>query len=203
MKNISKIGLLSLSVVALAACSNQNQAVTTTNSSAVASQAAAISLEEAKALALKAAGATEASVTNLTTGQDTHMGQAVYEIDFDYQGQEYSYSISQADGSILEQSNEPSDNQAASGTAASSSSASSASAQSAVSTYKVTRDQAQELALKDAGLAASAVTNLVVTEDTENGQAVYEVEFNHNGQEYSYTLDGQTGAVLAKEQDQD
>lgn len=198
MKNISKFSLLSLSVVALAACSNQNQAVTTTNSSAVASQAAAISLDEAKALALKAAGATEASVTNLTTGQDTHMGQAVYEIDFDYQGQEYSFSISQADGSVLEQSNEASDNQAVSGSATSSS-----AANAAVASYKVTREQAQELALKDAGLAASAVMNLLVTEDTENGQVVYDVEFVHNGQEYSYTLDGQTGAVLAKEQDQD
>lgn len=193
MKNIVKLGFISLSLTTLVACSSQTNPATTTVSSAVAPQRG-ISIEEAKAIALKAAGADETAVTNLTMNQDTQMNQAVYEIDFDYQGQEYSYSISQADGSIVEQGMEPVDTvQAVPATSSS----------MAATTALVTLEQAQTIALADLGLDPQAVMNLVVTEDYDNGRAVYDVEFNHQGMEYSYTLDAQTGDILSKEQDSD
>lgn len=180
MKTIVKIGLLSLSLTTLVACGNSSTPVTQSpaTTSQVATSGTAISLDDAKALAFKAAQVSEKDVTNLTVQEDMDNGRAVYDIEFTYQGTEYSYSISAADGSLVEQGAEAAD---------------------ATRTTAVTGDQAKAVALKDAGLTEAAVTNLTVTQDTDDTKTVYDVEFTHQGREYSYTIDATTNAILEKE----
>lgn len=184
MKTIVKIGLLSLSLTTLAACGNSATPVTQSpaTTSQVATSGTAISLDDAKALAFKAAQVSEKDVTNLTVQEDMDNGRAVYDIEFTHQGTEYSYSISAADGSLVEQGTEVAE---------------------ATRTTAVTGDQAKAVALKDAGLTEAAVTNLTVTQDTENTKTVYDVEFTHQGTEYSYTIDATTNAILEKESEKE
>ncbi len=57
-------------------------------------------------------------------------------------------------------------------------------------------DKAKEAALSHAGKAESAVTEMEVKLDYENGMMVYEVEFKADGYEYEYEINAVTGAVV-------
>lgn len=76
-----------------------------------------------------------------------------------------------------------------------------ASSQATSSGVSISSDEAKALVLKAAQIAETDVSNLTLEYDTDNGRAVYDVEFTHQGMEYSYTLDAHTGDVLTKEQD--
>lgn len=170
-----------VAVLSLSACTQtpitQNQS---SPSSQVSGSAGRLSVEEAKAIAFQAAHVTEDAVSNLTVQEELDNGRAVYEIDFIHNGQEYSYTLSATDGSLLEREMEQADTMTATA---------------------VTAEQAKAVALADAGLAEASVTNLTITQDTEQMKTVYEVDFVHEGKEYSYTIDATTGLVLSKEQD--
>ena len=62
-----------------------------------------ITVEEAKKIALKDAGLSESSVTFVKNGKDSDDGIIIFDIDFvDGDGMTHEYSISAADGTILE-----------------------------------------------------------------------------------------------------
>lgn len=63
------------------------------------------------------------------------------------------------------------------------------------SSGEITKDKAEDIALKDAGFNAENVTVKSVTKDVENGKEVYEVEFEADNYEYDYLIDVATGAV--------
>ncbi len=67
-------------------------------------------------------------------------------------------------------------------------------------TPKVSDDQAKEIALKDAGLAETAVSNLTVKLDEDDGQVHYDVDFDDlaNNLDYDYQINAETGAILEK-----
>lgn len=65
--------------------------------------------EEAKAIALREADVTETQVTQLKVRQDRDQGVDVYDVEFNYDGQEYDYEINAETGAILEQKIEPDD----------------------------------------------------------------------------------------------
>lgn len=183
--NIKKMGLLALTILALAACQQPtttvNKTVTETKiTSADADQTISLSLEEAASLALKEAGTTKEAVSNLIMVEDRENGKLVYEIDFDFKGKEYSYTIDATTGAFLEKETEKAD---------------------PVTATKEQLEKAKELALTDAGLTEQEVSNLTVTEDVELIGTVYDVDFTYNQIEYSYTVDLTTNSILEKEQD--
>jgi len=61
------------------------------------------------------------------------------------------------------------------------------------------RKAAEKAVLKRAGFKASQVHDLHTHRDTEDGRAVYEVEFIANGIEYEYKVDAATGEILGWE----
>lgn len=63
----------------------------------------------------------------------------------------------------------------------------------------ITKEQAQEIALKHAGLTADEVQKLEVEKDRENGTIVYEVEFEKDRTEYSYEISAEDGTILHNE----
>ena len=67
----------------------------------------------------------------------------------------------------------------------------------------ITQDQAVDIALADAGLSQTEISNLEVRLDTENGVQVYEVEFNYQNREFSYEIDATNGNILNNEMDID
>ena len=57
-------------------------------------------------------------------------------------------------------------------------------------------ENALAAALSHAGLDSSQVTGTEVEMDCENGVIIYEVEFDHGGQEYEYEIVASTGEIL-------
>lgn len=162
---------------------------------------------QAQEIAYQNAGVSQSDVTYNRVEKDREDGKATYDVDFTTAEGEYSYTIDASTGSIMDREYETytSSSQSASQTSSSSSSSSTASSSSSTTasstvTYKVSDSQAKEIALKDAGLAESAVSNLIVTLDTDDGQVHYDVDFDDlaNNLDYDYQINVETGAIMEK-----
>lgn len=67
---------------------------------------------------------------------------------------------------------------------------------------KLTAEEAEQIALKHAGLAADQVTRLHSEYELEHGVPHYEVEFHHDAWEYNYEIHANTGEILSFEKDE-
>ena len=66
----------------------------------------------------------------------------------------------------------------------------------------VTKEQAQEIALKDAGIAAEDAAWILTKTDYEHGRLVYEVEFiTKDYAEYDYEISAESGVILSFDYD--
>ena len=66
----------------------------------------------------------------------------------------------------------------------------------------ISKTEAEDIALKAAGLTRDQVTRFERTElDRDNRRTVWEVEFNVGATEYDYEVDATTGAVTKSERD--
>ena len=70
-------------------------------------------------------------------------------------------------------------------------------------TDRITKTEAQNIALKDAGLTKDQVRGLKAELDYDNGIAEYDVEFTCNGWEYDYEINAETGQIIFREKDRD
>lgn len=67
---------------------------------------------------------------------------------------------------------------------------------------KISADRAKEIALNHAGVLKEDATFLKAERDSENGKAVYEVEFySKDKKEYDYEIDANTGDILSYDTD--
>ena len=57
--------------------------------------------------------------------------------------------------------------------------------------------------IKDAGIKEKDIRYIKATLDHDDGRAVYEIEFRHDGTEYEYKIDAETGKILDKDVDYD
>lgn len=69
----------------------------------------------------------------------------------------------------------------------------------AVTETKLTRDEAIDIALKDAGLTREQVQDLDAELDRDYGTVHYDVDFEVKDQDYDYEIDADTGNILKKE----
>lgn len=67
------------------------------------------------------------------------------------------------------------------------------------STNKLTRDEAIDIALKDAGLTKDQVRDLEAELDRDNGVLHYDVDFEKDNKDYDYEIHAETGQILRKE----
>lgn len=179
---------------------------------------------EAKAIALREADVTETQVTQLKVRQDRDQGVDVYEVEFNYDGQEYDYEINAETGAILEQTVEAqddtntankatntttTDNTANTGTTSNkdttnNQTANTNNANNASNTNgTLTREEALAVAMKDAGVTEDQIYQLETDLDWEDDYNVqiYEIEFDVEGQEHHYDINAETGAILHHELD--
>jgi uncharacterized membrane protein YkoI len=61
---------------------------------------------------------------------------------------------------------------------------------------QISAENAKQIALADAGLTESDVTELKAELDTDDAVAHYDVDFKAKGMEYDYDIDASTGAIL-------
>lgn len=62
-------------------------------------------------------------------------------------------------------------------------------------------EEAQDIALKHAGLTADQVTALHTEYEIDHGVPQYDVEFHHGGWEYDYEIHADTGGILSYSRD--
>ena len=148
---------------------------------------AIISKEDAKAAAIAHAGVTADSLKDYECELDKDNSAYVYEIDFQSGAYEYEYKINAATGAEIRFHKERDDDYV----------------DSSASAAYISKEEAKAAALTHAGLSADAIRDLEIELDTEKGTAVYEVDFESAGIEYSYKIDAVSGAVLRSEKDTD
>lgn len=64
---------------------------------------------------------------------------------------------------------------------------------------QLTRDEAIDIALKDAGLTREEIQDLDAELDRDDGTVHYDVDFEQNDRDYDYEIDANTGKILKKE----
>ena len=173
---------------------------------------------EAKAVALRDAGLSEAEASALRTRLEFDDGRFQYEVDFYNNGTEYEYLIQAKNGDIIARdidggrnsNNDVQDlpqdtgNQFASDENSSMQPQESVENQpdkegdSTVQSQEVSLDGAKAAALKDAGLSESDVTFKKAELDYDHGTQVYDIEFYTSDIEYEYEIDASSGTVLEK-----
>jgi|GEM_PF-617729 len=65
-------------------------------------------------------------------------------------------------------------------------------------TILYTEPEVLDIALKDAGIQSNEASQVEVELKTQGSARVYEVEFNHGGNEYDYVIHAETGEILSK-----
>lgn len=66
---------------------------------------------------------------------------------------------------------------------------------------ELARDEAIDIALKEAGVSKEDVFDLEAEIDYEKGVKVWQVDFDHGNREYSYNIDFTTGRIVEQDKD--
>lgn len=154
-----------------------------------------ITAEKAENIALSNAGLKRDDVRFERTEFDVDDGVAHYDVEFDYKGWEYDYEIHAVTGAVLSAPKEtrPPDHEII--------------VTDPIPTEpaadKLTAADAEDIALKHAGLKRKNVRFEQTEYDVDDGVPEYEVEFYADGWEYSYEIHAETGKILSSEKDYD
>lgn len=65
----------------------------------------------------------------------------------------------------------------------------------------LSENEAKEIALKDAGVDETAISNYKIKLDTDDGIKQYEIDFDADGYEYDYDIDASSGQILEKDKE--
>ena len=141
-----------------------------------------IGADKAKMFAFVDAGVDPVSAENVRTEFDFEQGHFIYDVEFTANGTEYGYWIQASDGSVVKKKIE----------------LIGAGGSKTGITAAITQKDARKIALEDAGLTEAEVTISAEKLDTENGVAVYEVDFVKGNVKYEYDINATTGAVYSK-----
>lgn len=173
---------------------------------------------EAASIAMEHAGVKEDDALSLRVSQEEEDGVAVYDVEFATADRRYHCDVVRSSGEVLNFSYNAvtsGDDQADDGAAAQTSGTqeSSASAaqtddasaadaqQSTASSGAIDEAQAKSIALEHAGVAESDAAFYRVERDSDDGRAVYEVEFYSGNTEYDYEISAETGEILSYDSD--
>ncbi|MCC8139412.1 MAG: PepSY domain-containing protein [Lachnospiraceae bacterium] len=181
-----------------------------------AAEVTEITLEEAKEIALADAGLTVSEVTFTKADLDHDDNQSVYDIEFYAENVEYEYEIKVNGGEIYSRSKETHavvaeaeavteaavvetvETTPVQVTSGSSSGSGSGSSGTTTTSTAIDLESAKSIALADAGVSASDVTFIKAHQDTDDGVAVYDIEFYSSTTEYEYEIRVSDGAIVDK-----
>ena len=144
-----------------------------------------ITLNEAKAIALKKAALSASQVKFTKAISDTDDGILYYDIEFISGNYEYEFEIRAKDGKITDFDKEKAEVKA--------------SASKPSKSEYITSQKAQSIALSHAKLKAEQVKGLKAEFEKENGLAVFEVEFEYGKYEYEYKINAENGKIILAE----
>lgn len=173
---------------------------------------------EAASIAMEHAGVKEDDALSLRVSQEEEDGVAVYDVEFATADRRYHCDVVRSSGEVLNFSYnavtsgddqaddgaaaQTSGTQESSASAAQTDNASAADAQqSTASSGAIDEAQARSIALEHAGVAESDAKFYRVERDSDDGRAVYEVEFYSGNTEYDYEISAETGEILSYDSD--
>ena len=160
---------------------------------------------EAASIAMEHAGVKEDDALSLRVSQEEEDGVAVYDVEFATADRRYHCDVVRSSGEVLNYAYNAvtsGDDQADDGAAAQTDDASASSAQqSTASSGAIDEAQARSIALEHAGVAESDAAFYRVERDSDDGRAVYEVEFYSGNTEYDYEISAETGEILSYDSD--
>lgn len=125
------------------------------------------------------AGVDSADARAVSVDYERFQDKFVYEVEFTAGDTEYEYKIDAEDGSVVKKESRtvlPLDD----------------------GSPAVTLEEAQAIALADAGLAQEQVELTGAELGTEQGMPVYQIKFRADNTEYAYQINAQTGRVYSK-----
>ena len=173
-----------------------------------------ITKAEAKIVALKDAGLSEAEASALRTRLEFDDGRFQYEVDFYNNGTEYEYLIQAKNGEIIakdidgkgngnpdmqDAGNQPSaDENSSVQPREDAENQPAANGNNTAQPQEDSLDEAKAAALRDAGLSDSDVTFKKTELDHSHGTQVYDIEFYTSDTKYDYEIDASNGTVLEK-----
>ena len=187
---------------------------------ATATVTASITVEEAKKIAFADAGVTEAEATIVKAELDYDDGLSVYDVEFTVDNVEYEYEVNANTGAIYSKSKETkvaaetnaetgntteaateaanAENTESTTDNTSTTSGTTSSTGGTTTTTQIALDEAKKIALADAGVSASNVTFTKAKKDTDDGVAIYDIEFTTSTKEYEYEIKASDGTILDK-----
>ncbi len=148
-----------------------------------------ISKSKAKKAALSHAGVKSSDATFDRIELDKDDGKKYYEIEFKAKGYEYDYEIDAQSGAVLKSDKEKDEDYV--------------DLSSKATSTKISKSAAKKAAFKHAGVKESEVHDLSVEYDEDDGQKIYEIEFNSGNTEYSYEINAVDGSVISHEKEID
>lgn len=138
-----------------------------------------IESKTAQAAALDAAQLNLNDVENIKVGLEKANGQDYYEVVFKSGGQVYEYDVDAVSGKVIN-SRVP---------------------EKKADSDLLTAEEAQAIALKDAGLSKAQVKFVKAELERDDGRVYYDVEFYTENKEFDYEIDAKSGAILEKDFD--
>lgn len=197
---------------------NENATVTKENDSAYsAGTKKQISVDEAKQIALAHANLTQKDVTFVKTKLDNEDNRIVYKIEFVISNIEYDYEIDAVSGEIISSDSDVEDDNKKIQTETSQQQNSAvhsnkdkakgsqehSTAQTQAPTAALTQqapskipmERAKQIAVSHAGVSDASFTKVEL--DTDDGIAVYEIEFKVGNTEYDYEINAASGAIIS------
>lgn len=141
-----------------------------------------IGSESARNFACADAGVDPASAQAVHVAYERFEGDFVYSVEFIAEGRSYTYKINAADGSVVKKESR---------TVAGPDS-------TAPLPAAITLEEAQEIALADAGVGREEAIFSKAEAGTEGGLSVYRFQFYAANVEYEYEINAATGAVYSK-----
>lgn len=176
-----------------------------------------ISVDEAKQIALAHANLAQKDVTFVKTKLDNEDNRIVYKIEFVISNIEYDYEIDAVSGEIISSDSDVEDDNKKIQTETSQQQNSAdhsnkdkakgsqehSTAQTQASTAaltqqapsKISMERAKQLAVSHAGVSDASFTKVEL--DTDDGIAVYEIEFKVGNTEYDYEINAASGAIIS------
>ena len=180
-----------------------------------------IGIEKAKQIALSHTGLSQGSVSFVKVKLEYDDGVKLYDIEFYSGNVEYDYEINAESGAIISVDRDIEDyaipTQSAAATSAYTHEATEAYtyAETSAHTYVATEpaltqpaapstisaERAKQIALSHAGVGGASFTKVEL--DTDDGVAVYEIEFKVDNVEYDYEINAINGAIISSKSEVD
>ena len=178
MKKLALISVFALLLVAFSGCQSipEPQARTIDPTESIAPLAVELPLTKQTAIqvALNDVGVPNEQVQHLHVRRDQDGGAYHYDVDFRHGDYYYAYEISEETGEILKLETEYDRKE--------------------LPQSQITKEEAVAIALDNEELTQEEVTSLTVEFDAEDHR--YEIEFIHDGVEYTYEVCAEYGKIL-------